>query len=457
MRPRASLLAALLFACIAAGAGTWAYRQHTELAFERRRVALLEDENTRLHALVGQQEKTISANSDAARRRPIEEAVTRIRGLEFSHSVTYDVLTRAGFKNLLEEKLSKQYSDTDFKNYATGMAAFGLLEPNYPLKEKYIALLGEQVAALYDQHQHKLFMFENASLDDIQNRVVLAHELTHALQDQNFGLLKMPLEVKTDDDLALATSALIEGDATLVMDDYELQNFRLQDLHRSITGLLSQNMKQFQDAPRILRDSLTFPYVRGMEFCEQLRDEGGYAAISDAFKNPPTSTSQILHPEEYLAHEEPIRIDWQDTSVLGEKPVEDNVLGEFGTRILLSQFLGDTAGIADSQGWRGDRYLAYADGKALVWKTIWVDDAHAENFHEALKQYLTARFKAAFPSDNGAFSPLGSTETFETPNASGVIKWSNEAHGIIFIWAEDKKLLHALFEKFGEEYDKPEP
>src|SRR5205823_5330048 len=105
-------------------------------------------------------------------------------------------LTRTEIKQTLQNKLAEQFSDADFKNVTTGLVALGLLPPGYPLKQKYIDLLGEQVAAFYDQHAHKLFMFEDATLASAQNRIILAHELTHALQDQHFGLQKLPLEIK---------------------------------------------------------------------------------------------------------------------------------------------------------------------------------------------------------------------------------------------------------------------
>src|SRR5205823_8832515 len=183
----------------------------------------------------------------------IERVTSEIRQLPFKQPVTYDVLTRAGIQKVIEGKLTEQFSDEEIKNMATGLAALGLLPRDYPLKQKYIELLGEQVAAFYDQHQHKLFMFEDASLASAQNRVVLAHELTHALQDQNFGLLKLPLEIKTNDDRALAASALIEGDATLLMTQYMLKHLSLGALRDMLAGSLVQNSEQLRTAPRYLR------------------------------------------------------------------------------------------------------------------------------------------------------------------------------------------------------------
>jgi hypothetical protein len=116
--------------------------------------------------------------------------------------VDYKVLNRKEIKQTISGKLAEVFSEQEFKNMTEAMAAIGLLPPGYPLREKYIDLLGEQVAAFYDQHTHKLFMYQDATLDNAQNRVILAHELTHALQDQHFGLKRMPLEIKNNDDRA---------------------------------------------------------------------------------------------------------------------------------------------------------------------------------------------------------------------------------------------------------------
>src|ERR1700678_967258 len=150
---------------------------------------------------------------------------------------------------------------------ATGLSAFGLLPPSFPLKQTYIDLLGEQIGAFYDQHQHKLFMFRDASLENAQNRVILAHELTHALQDQNCGLLKLPLEIKNNDDQAEAASALVEGDATLVMSQYMAQDLTWKTLTDTVTYTISQRMVQIRKAPHYLREMLVFPYIQGQQFC----------------------------------------------------------------------------------------------------------------------------------------------------------------------------------------------
>jgi hypothetical protein len=337
-------------------------------------------------------EKALAANK--ALREPVEKQVTEIRGLAFKEPISYQVLSRKEIKQTMAGKLGEVFSEKEFRQMADAMAAVGLLPEHYLLREKYIDLLSEQVAAFYDQHQHKLFMYEDATLENAQNRVVLAHELTHALQDQHFGLKRMPLELKNNDDRAEAASALVEGDATLVMSEYMLKNMSKQMFKDSMVASFTQNMKQLETAPRYLREMLVFPYLRGQEFCAALFGRGGYDAVSKAYARPPSSTSQILHPEKYMANppEEPMAVEWPELKVKGHDPTADNVVGEMGTRILFTEWLDATTGERAATGWRGDRYLYYADGEALVWKTIWATAKDATEFFEAEKQMLEKRF-----------------------------------------------------------------
>ncbi|MDB6152248.1 MAG: hypothetical protein JWL90_701 [Chthoniobacteraceae bacterium] len=357
-----------------------------------RRIAFLTEENDRLRALVVESEKAEALEKSKARRAAVERDVEAIRGLKFKTPVDYQVLDRKQIKAVIEGKLAEVFSEQEFVNITTALSRLGLLEAGFPLRQKYIDLLGEQVAAFYDQHQHKLFMFEDASLENEQNRVVLSHELTHALQDQHFGLSRLPLEIKTDDDRAAAASALCEGEATLVMSEFMLKNLSLGSLKSALTASLTQNMDQIAKAPRYLREMLVFPYLRGQEFCGALFSRGGYAALTKAYENPPSSTAQILHPEKFVGEEreEPIRIEWPDLRVKGQAPIADNVLGEMGIRILFTEWLDAAAGEHASAGWRGDRYLCFEHG--LVWKTVWASAQQAAAFIEAEKKTFAKRY-----------------------------------------------------------------
>jgi hypothetical protein len=356
-------------------------------------------ENDRLREIVSRHEKDKALAANKVQREAIEKQVTEIRGLEFKEPISYQVLNRKEIKQTIAGKLAEVFSVEEFRNMADAMAVVGLLPPKYPLREKYIDLLGEQVAAFYDQHAHKLFMYEDATLDNAQNRVVLAHELTHGLQDQHFGLKRLPLELKTNDDQAAAASALVEGDATLVMSEFMMKNMSKQMFKDSMVASFTQNMKQLETAPRFLREMLVFPYLRGQEFCAALLGQGGYEAVSKAYANPPTSTAQILHPQKYMSNprEEPIPVEWADTKVKGEAPLGDNTVGEMGLRILLAEWLDAATGERVAAGWRGDRYLYFGGGEAIVWKTVWSGPAQATAFFEAEKKLLEKRHELTNP------------------------------------------------------------
>jgi hypothetical protein len=365
-------------------------------AIGERKLALLAEENERLRKLVEESERTRRHAAEKVIRDEIERAVEEIRGLKFKEPVDYNILSRSEIKDVISGKLRDVYSDEEFAQVGAALGRLGLLPEGYPLRQAYVDLMGEQIAAFYDQHAHKLFMFEDATLDNQQNRVVLAHELTHALQDQHFSLKQLPLEIKTNDDRAMAASALVEGDATLVMNEYMMRNFSLQGLKDSVTTTLTQDMAQLQKAPRFLRELLVFPYLRGLEFSSALFAGGGYDAISRAYANPPTSSAQILDPSKYLGTPlEPVTIDWADTALKGEKPTVDNVVGEFALRLLIAEWAPQLPAEEIANGWRGDRYLSYRLGETLIWQSVWADENEAAEFARAQQAVLEKRYGPA--------------------------------------------------------------
>ncbi len=395
-------------------------------------------ENDRLRAVLGGRDRAQALAANKTIREEIERQVAAIRGLEFKTPVDYQVLNRKEIKQTMAGKLAEVFSEQEFKDMTEAMAAVGLLPSGYPLREKYIDLLGEQVAAFYDQHAHKLFMYEDASLDNAQNRVVLAHELTHALQDQHFGLKRLPLEIKNNDDRAAAASALVEGEATLVMSEFMLKNMSKQMLKDSVVSSFTQNMKQLETAPRYLREMLVFPYLRGQEFCAMLFGAGDYEGVSKAYAQPPSSTAQILHPQKFLANprEEPIAISWPETQVKGEKPVADNCVGEMGIRILFTEWLDATTAERAAAGWRGDRYLYFPAGQALLWKTVWASAQEATEFFEAEKQLLEKRHTPKSPR---------STDRNYAADVPRVLRLrQTEAHEVILIDAANPDWAQAL-------------
>jgi hypothetical protein len=442
---------------LAAAMALLAWHEHEQLAAlapAARKVDLLSQENDALRTALAAAQQTAADAKNAVRRTQIERDTAAIRGLSFTSPVDYEVLDKAGIRQVVAGKLSEIYTDQEIRDMATGLSAFGLLPPNFPLKQTYIDLLGEQIAAFYDQHQHKLFMFRDASLENSQNRIILSHELTHALQDQNFGLLKMPLEIKTNDDEAAAASALIEGDATLEMTQYMQKDLSWQSLADTVTYSATQSMEQIRKAPRYLRQMLVFPYVQGQQFCAAVYARGGFPALNAVYADPPSSTAQILHPEKYFkeTRENPIPVDFPDTTFRGQKPLANNVLGEMGCRILFAQADPEHAD-AIAAGWRGDRYLVFDNGKVLVWKVVWASkDAQTDAFHTFLRA-TTNRVKVARLDDIGRPDQNGPMVIARFGNKGADGEFFSIGHigpnEVVFILAPDKESSDQLEEQFA--------
>ncbi len=360
--------------------------------FTQKWLAFLEAENARLVA--NAQGET--AAHEAVGRKEIETSIAKLRGLDFKRSVTYREIGREQLPAILRQKLLQQIPEKEFADNGVAMAAMGLLPPGLDLEKTYLALLGEQIGAFYDQHTRELFTFSGHPLTNAQNRVILAHELTHALQDQHFDLGRLPLENRDNDDRALAASALIEGDATLAMNQYMLGDLSAASIKDSLAGALSTDVTQLVAAPRFLRETLLFPYLHGLAFCQTLYESGGWPALAAAYAQPPSSTAEILHPERYLS-EPPVAVALPEGPVLGKAPLGVNVLGEFGARQVFAAWLhDDPRAIAAAGGWRGDRYAVYGDARAnsYIWRTVCRDASGAATFAAAARDGL-AKFHGA--------------------------------------------------------------
>ena len=453
----------LRFACgaiIAAGALGWFWGSRQQplpqpSGFIRQRLAFLEAENDRLRATVLARQQADEVAATRAQRTEIEHSVTQLRSLDFLHPVIYKEIPRSDLPALLRRKLAQQVPDQEFTADGIALAALGLLPPGMDLKTTYLDLLGEQIGAFYDQHTQELVTFSGQSLGNAQNRIILAHELTHALQDQHYSLAKLPLESKGNDDRVLAATALVEGDATLVMNEYMAGAMSAAVVRDTLSSALTTDVRKLAAAPRFLRETLLFPYLRGQQFCQTLYMDGGWAELGLAFQHPPTSTAEILHPERFLAtpRQDPIAIQFPDTTVLGQKPIADNVLGEFGLRQLFARWLRDDGtGDAPAASWRGDRYLVYGDAKSAgyVWKIACADSASAASLATVLRSTTMARYHLTATVQN---QPIPGSQMTQVLSAGADVRqlgiWLDGQKDIIVIDAQDSRWSEALRNRFA--------
>jgi hypothetical protein len=256
----------------------------------------------------------------------------------------------------------------DAKRHADQKAleAMGLIPKDYPLDQTMLSLLTEQIAGLYDPKGREFFIADWT--DPVDQQMIMAHELTHALQDQHFQIEKWQDAAKPNDDAGLAREAVLEGTATVAMVDYLLRDTgkSARDLPGLDASLLLGDVNdspELAKAPLVIRDELLFPYVAGAAFSQRmLKEWNGWPDVHKLFDNPPGSTQQIMHPDLYLqgVTRQPVTLPNIEKMVpAGWKKLDENLLGEFGVSEILKQFVGQQR--ADDLGpmWAGDRYAIF--------------------------------------------------------------------------------------------------
>ncbi len=250
---------------------------------------------------------------------------------------------------------------------------FGLIPKGFPLEQFLVDLLTEQIAGLYDPKSQEFFIAE--WIDPDEQRTVMAHELTHALQDQHFHVQHWEDAAKPNDDAEMARDAVLEGSATAAMMDRELRGIgsnvrdlpNIESLVRKVMLGEAGDSPTLAKAPPFIRDELLFPYLAGVVFTQRvLQANSGWADFPKVFANPPVSTQQILHPDLYLKGVAPEKVTLPDISQLlprGWKKLDENLMGEFGLKEVLKQFLGEERSTPLAAAWAGDRYAILENQK----------------------------------------------------------------------------------------------
>jgi hypothetical protein len=280
-------------------------------------------------------------------------------------------------KEQIREYLIREEKEdrSDAQRYADRKAleAFGLIPKDFPLDSFMLDVLTDQVAGLYDPKTKEFYIAEWIPADE--QRPVMAHELTHALEDQYFDIEPWIKAVRPNDDAELARQSVSEGSALAAMVDFTLRDQRitvrdLPDVALLIrSGALEEMNKDpnLAKAPGYIRDELVFPYLAGTTFSQQfLKAHQGWQDLSLVFQNPPVSTQQIIHPDLYLSGVKPVKVtlpDWRGVVPADWRLLEENVMGEFGLGEILKQFLGQEPADAISPSWTGDRYAVFENSK----------------------------------------------------------------------------------------------
>jgi hypothetical protein len=340
---------------------------------------------------------TKSAAVAAATEEVLQET-SLIRKLAVLRSVKSGAQSRAEIERMIIENLDEDTSPEEMHAAELTMKKLGLVPADFQYRPFVIGLLTEQVAGYYDPKAKQFYLADWIELDAQQP--VIAHELTHALQDQHFNLRRFENWPKGDSDAELAAHALIEGDATFTMMQYISRDpERMKSFMKTMSATASANEK-FDKAPRALRESLLFPYEKGLQFVMRLKGEGGWESVSQAFTELPKSSEQILHSEKYIANEAPLKVDFPDLSAAlgrGWKRVDYDVNGEWSYYLILDEFLkSPERSEKASAGWGGDRYALYQGpvGEVLmVQLTVWDSEKDANEFFPAYVERSKLRYQ----------------------------------------------------------------
>lgn len=367
----------------------------------------------------------------------IVQTLSEITGLPAKHAVPYGQMSKDELRHFLNKRIKKTIKPAEIRADELSLKMFGLVPPDFDLRQSTLDLLTEQAAAFYDYDAKKLFLLEGSSPET--ETTTLAHELSHALADQYFHLDKFMEDTSANDDEDLARTAVVEGQASWLMMAYDLkQAGRPPEPTRQMlqseedADATGSEYPVLKAAPLYIRQSLLFPYSTGTVFFDAVYRRMGKAAFRYVFTNPPTDTAQIIHPDRYFARIDSTDPDLPDVKLSHrKKEITSGDLGEFDHRILLQQYLGVAKARNLSPHLLGANFAIVPAGRqhrpVLEYVSEWDTPSNAVAFFSDYKQVLRKKWKHCDSSLSTAhtFAGTGDNGLFVT-HVSGKSVWSVE-------------------------------
>ncbi len=333
----------------------------------------------------------------------IARELTQISGMQLKHQVPCDFISKEKINEFLRKRVKDVAKPDEIRAEELTLKKFGLVPQDFDLARNTIDLLTEQAAAFYDYEKKKLFITETTSQES--QEPVLAHELSHALADQNFNLAKFIHQGRKSDDGSTARLAVMEGQATWLMSEYLARKMG-QSLKESpaLVAMMSKMTESsgqypvFDQAPLYLRHTLVFPYTKGMLFQHAVYERDGMNAFAEVFRKPPLSTQQILHPDKYFANLKPADPELPDPHLpRGYKGLVGGSLGELEHGILLEQYTTKAHADELAPHWRGSSFELRENKKAgravLLYSVEWDTEAAARDYFDAYRQMMAKKWK----------------------------------------------------------------
>jgi len=423
-------------------------------------------------------EKTISPQEAKELFRSVDELLkfaSDDTGLPIKHDIKRKLADREEVQSYLEKGMKDDKDAKRLERSSEVLKKFGLIPKDFQLGPFLVSMLKEQVAGYYDPKKKTVNILNWIGPE--QQKPVLAHELTHALQDQSFGMEKWMKEAETEgekkndptpadidtDEESSAREAVVEGQAMVVMLDYSLASTgkTLLDMPQ-IGEAMKQGMLDgpdsptFSKAPIFLKEELTFPYRYGMDFTLALEKAGGKKlGFEGAFNNPPTTTREIMEPDTYLGHEklEPLkRIDFKrdfekyDTFDIG-------AIGEFDVDVLIEEYAGRPEAEVIYPAWRGGYYFAgrprgtKSGPLGVIYLSRWASAEKASEFAADYARSLAKRYDKHQPlgSDGKVVEDAPPAESWKT--LRGRHAWMTEEGAVVIEVRGDEVMVSESFDE----------
>ena len=333
----------------------------------------------------------------------IAAELAQISGLKLHHPVPCDFISKEKVNAFLKKRVKDVASPEELRAEELTLKKFGLVPADFKLADTTVDLLTEQAAAFYDYDKKKLFITDTTSSES--QEPVLAHELSHAIADQNFNLARYIRQGRKTDDGATARQAVMEGQATWLMSEYLARRLgqSLRDspaLAKTMSRVTegSGQFPVFDQAPLYLRLTLIFPYTKGMLFQNDVLQRDGDEGFAEVFRHAPVTTQQIMHSDKYFSRVDPTSPGLPDPRLPSAyKSLVGGTMGELDHAVLLEQFAGKPLSEQIAPHWRGSNFELREKKKdarlVLLYAVEWDSEEAARDYFSAYRQALAKKWK----------------------------------------------------------------
>ncbi|HET6760511.1 MAG TPA: hypothetical protein VFH13_00345 [Gemmatimonadaceae bacterium] len=352
--------------------------------------------------------------------------IERAVGLKFKTPPKVEMRSKAQVREFVTQQFTEPQVMRDLAGQEAAYKLLGVIPDTLKLQPFLTNLLEEQIVGYYDPRAEVLYIVEGAPKDIAG--ITITHELIHALQDQYISLDSVQ-KIRDDNDRLASAQAVFEGQAVYEQISIMLGGSNMAmnmpggwDRVRDLIRETQSTMPIFAAAPRLIQETLIFPYLSGAEFYRNYKERKAGTVI---YNNMPVSTEQIIHPAAFFSNRDaPTRV---TLGTLSNATVSyDNDVGEFETRLFLFEHLKDqNEAIRGAAGWDGDRYAVVntPQGPGIAWLTVWDSPVEAGEFYDLAGQAVERRFKTkaktGAPSGGRSFSAGGRAIQLTTAEVEG--------------------------------------